>query len=447
MKHVLLLLVLAAAAIHTSAQTTITIMEDVIFHDGYAALVTSPPPPANVLMHRNDLAARKLTTAELESIGTSLQMNVTLGALCDNYDRIGNVNMALVPKGQTTYHPDSVQRIELGRFITPFFNKNIQPDTIPYTFNIDNVALLLKEESITSAYDIWIELSVFGVPYAANTQVAGCAGRNDVFKGKLEFVTEGDTSPETTNLLIPIFINQSLNNYQANATDNLGQTVKTILFSVPEKLNDASFFLITSNHGANSGGEEYNRRKHNIYLDNNLILSYTPGRTTCEPFRVYNTQANGIYGQTPKTPEQWQAFSNWCPGDVIDIRKINVGKVQAGTHSFQISVPSAQFVGQQGNIPVSLYLHGKTSGWLATGISEVKEESIIVYPNPSKSSFTVELENTNASITISDIHGRTLIYQDKVQFINHFDLDKNGVYFIHVKTNNSTITKKLIVNK
>jgi hypothetical protein len=183
MKHVLLLLVLAAAAIHTSAQTTITIMEDVIFHDGYAALVTSPPPPANVLMHRNDLAARKLTTAELESIGTSLQMNVTLGALCDNYDRIGNVNMALVPKGQTTYHPDSVQRIELGRFITPFFNKNIQPDTIPYTFNIDNVALLLKEESITSAYDIWIELSVFGVPYAANTQVAGCAGRNDVFKG------------------------------------------------------------------------------------------------------------------------------------------------------------------------------------------------------------------------------------------------------------------------
>lgn len=447
MKQLLLLLVLAVGAIQSSAQTKITIMEEVIFYDGYASIVTSPPPPAGILMHSNALYARMLTTSELESIGTSLQMNVTLGALCDNYDRIGKVNMALVPKGETTYIPDSVQRIELGRFITPFFNKNIQPDTIPYNFNIDNVALLLKEESITTMYDIWIELAVFGVPYAANTQVAGCAGRNDVFKGKLEFVTDGDTSPENTNQLIPIFFNQSLNNYQANATDDLGETKKTILFSVPEKLNDASFFLITSNHGANTGGEEYNRREHNIYLDNNLILSYTPGRTTCEPFRVYNTQANGIYGQTPKTPAQWQAFSNWCPGDVIDIRKINLGRVQAGTHAFQIDVPSAQFVGQQGNIPVSLYLHGKTSGWLATGVEEAKQESFIVYPNPSESSFTVELENTSATITISDIHGRTLIQQDKVQFINQFEIEKNGVYFITVKTDKSTITKKLIVNK
>jgi hypothetical protein len=447
MKQILLFLVLAFGAIHSSAQTTITVMEDVIFYDGYASIVTSPPPPANVLMHRNDLFARKLTTTELASIGTSLQMNVTLGALCDNYDRIGNVNMALVPKGETTYHPDSVQRIELGRFITPFFNKNIQPDTVPYTFNIDNVALLLKQESITSEYDIWIELSVFGVPYAANTQVAGCSGRNDVFKGKLEFVTDGDTSPENANLLIPIFFKQSLNNYQPNATDDLGETKKTILFTVPEKLNDASFFLITSNHGANSGGEEYNRRQHNVYLDNNLILNYIPGRTTCEPFRIYNTQGNGIYGQTPKTPAEWQAFSNWCPGDVIDIRKINLGKVQAGTHAFQIDVPSAQFVGQQGNIPVSLYLHGKTEGWLATGISEPKQESIIVYPNPSEGSFTVELENVNSTITISDIHGRTLVYQEKVQFINQFNIDENGVYFINVKTNDSTVTKKFIVNK
>lgn len=72
------------------------------------------PPPQGVLQHRNDLFARKLSSAELSSIGTTLQMNVLIKALCDNYDRIGNVNMALVPVGSTTYNPDSVDRIELG---------------------------------------------------------------------------------------------------------------------------------------------------------------------------------------------------------------------------------------------------------------------------------------------------------------------------------------------
>ena len=35
----------------------------------------------------------------------------------------------------------------------------------------------------------------------------------------------------------------------------------------PSKLNDAKLYVITSNHGANSGGEEYNRRNHYIYFE------------------------------------------------------------------------------------------------------------------------------------------------------------------------------------
>ncbi len=57
------------------------------------------------------------------------------------------------------------------------------PDTVPYTYRIDNVARLLKETSITAAYDIWAELEPFGVPYAANAEITGCEGRNDVFFG------------------------------------------------------------------------------------------------------------------------------------------------------------------------------------------------------------------------------------------------------------------------
>lgn len=372
-----------SAVLPAAAQTTIHVFDSVLYFDGYAATVSSPAPPAGVIRHRNDLYARKLTTAELQSIGTSLHMKVTINAACDNYDRIGNVNMALVPKGAATYKPDSVQRIELGRYITPFMNKNIQPTAVPYNYDINNVAFLLKETSITTNYDIWIELELFGVPYAANTQVAGCSGRNDVFYGSLEFTTSGSVAAQSNNMLLPLAFKKDFNNYQAAATDTIGQTTKTINFNVPSSLTDAAFFLITSNHGANSGGEEYNRRNHYAYFDNVLKLTYKPGRTSCEPFRQYNTQGNGIYGSATKTDAQWQSFSNWCPGDVISIRRIDLGPVSAGNHSFRINVPDAVFNGGQGNFPLSLYFQGKTSGSLAAGSISMADYGLKVYPNPA----------------------------------------------------------------
>ena len=92
------------------------------------------------------------------------------------------------------------------------------------------------------------------------------------------------------------------------------------------------------------------------------MLTYKPGRESCEPFRQYNTQANGIYGFVPKSDAAWQSFSNWCPGDVIDNRIIQLGAVKSGEHKIRISVPDARFADQQGDIPVSIYFHGVTEG-------------------------------------------------------------------------------------
>jgi len=361
MRKVVLFLCFTLFLGFSTAQTTITVMDSVVFYDGYAKLVVDTMLPKNILKHRNDLFARKLTAAELASIGTSLQMHVVFKALCDNYDRIASVNLALVPKGQKAYNPDSVQRIELGRFITPFMSKNIQPDTVSYAFNIDNIAELFKDKKLTKTYDFWMELYVFGVPYAAQKEVAGCSDRNDVFCGKLELTTNKSAPSQQMNLLLPLFFNHGLNNYEAGATDTIGLTTKQITFDVPQNLKDAAFYLITSNHGSNQGGEEYIRREHLVYVDGMLRLTYIPGRVSCEPFRKYNTQRNGIYGKSPKSDAEWQSFSNWCPGDVIDTRRIDLGSVSAGKHTFLIKVPTAVFEGKQGVIPLSLYLQGKRS--------------------------------------------------------------------------------------
>lgn len=358
MKKSVALFLFAMLLIPATAQTSITVLDSVVFHDGYAKYVPDSTLEVGVQKLRNDLFSKKLTSKELALVGTSLQLRVVIKALCDNYDRLCSVNMALVPRGLATYHPDSVQHLELGRFITPFMSKNVLPDTVEYAFEIDNVASLMKDKSLTKTYDIWLELEVFGIPYAAQKQVAGCSERNDVFQGKLELITNEPAPKQQGNFLMPLCFKQAFNNYSKEGTDTIGLTTKQITFSLSRRLTNAAIYLITSNHGANEGGEEYIRREHLVYVDGVQKLTYKPGRLSCEPFRKNNTQRNGIYGKEPKSEEEWQSFSNWCPGDVIDIHRIELGAISAGRHTFLIQVPSAEFVGKQGNFPLSLYLQG-----------------------------------------------------------------------------------------
>ncbi|MGV9005044.1 peptide-N-glycosidase F-related protein [Flavobacterium sp.] len=426
----------------SQSQTLINVYDNVLFYDGYAGLVSAPTEP-NVVRLRNDLFTTKLTSDQLSQIGSTLRLDVLITAACDNYDRIGNVNLVLVPKNDATYNTSTALKIEMGRFITPFMNKNISPFSVPYTFTVDNVAKIMKDTAINSVYDFWVELEVFGVPYAANTQVAGCSGRNDVFYGTLDFVTNEQTTAIENNFLLPLNFKKDLNNYNVNATDVVGQTVRTINYSVPESINNASYYIITSNHGANAGGEEYNRRFHYIYHDTNLKLTYKPGELTCEPYRIYNTQGNGIYSPSPRTPGQWQSFSNWCPGAVIPIRTIALGTLAAGSHTFKIDVPTAVFANGEGYIPVSVYVQGENS---TLSINDVVTYSYDMYPNPTSNTINISGTDIINSYQIIDSLGRVLVSYTYNTSNLSIDLSSyaNGVYFLKMNFDKGTNTERII---
>lgn len=368
-----LLLAAAAGFTITASAETVELLHNVVFYDGYKTdEVVDAALEDGVVRHQNSLYATRIDPAIYPYIGDNLRLEATLHARCDNYDRMAKFHLAFVPKDAGSYSPGDVRRIEIARFITPFMNKNRKPKEVPYTWDIPNVAYIFHDPAITGKYDIWLEAYVFGVPYDAQKHILGCAQRNDVFSVDASFVFDKDgkgeyAEPGRQHLLTPVYTTKSelegnvnFNSYNEKACDRTGVCERTFTFSIEDDLDDAFITLINSNHGAGENGEEYVRRLHNIYVDGNLLLTYTPGGVSCEPYRQYNTQGNGIYGKEPT--DDWEEWNNWCPGQAVPIRYINLGALTKGEHSIKLQVPDAEFYNNDGDFRPSIYVQGLRKG-------------------------------------------------------------------------------------
>jgi len=393
-KKLFLLFFFLILLVNGEAEQRFRYYDHITFYDVYAGTVSeeTAPTPDGIYRINNSRVTTRLPWSDLEQMGDSLLLEVTIHALCDNYDRIGSVDLVLMPK-DTTFYSDcentkpsgshylgrlgdtdpNIRRIEVARYITPFMDKNKGVD-VPYHWNISFLAQLFHDVALRDSMNLWLELHLEGVPYAANTQIAGCSGRNDVFQGTLEIVSEGSyTATNTAVVCEPIVYERYLNTYQTGHSDENGTLVAHYQVHVEEPLSDAMFLMINSNHGANSGGEEYNRRLHYVWVNEWMAMVYRPGRDSCEPFRKYNTQSNGIYGSGAMSDASWQSFSNWCPGDIIDNRIIRLGNIDRGDYDFRLLVPDAIFNGNQGYFPFSLTFLGLKEGRFA-GIEEMCDE-------------------------------------------------------------------------
>lgn len=414
-----------------------------VYYDGYNGTVFDADKQDGILRHSNSLYAKRLTDENLDWFGLKTEMDVTIGALCDNYDRIGNITLAFVPKGSETYNPAEVQRIELARFITPFMDKNKWPAEAPYHFDASLMSLIFKDLDLRDKYDFWLEFELFGVPYAANTQITGCADRSDVFAGTLRFTCFDEPAPATRNeVLVPIVMKRNeaqgknFNNYSEQACDTLGVATKTWKFNVPEKVSDAAVTLIISNHGANSGGEEYNPRLHLVYVDGELFTSWQGGNY-CEPYRYLNTQRNGIYRVDIASEANWNKRANWCPGARIPIRTLNLGALEAGEHSIMIRVPDAVFQDGQGDFPVSMYMQGVRTGELPVGISALTTDDDTVKVRQNGDVYTLE-GATVSGYSIYDYNGRLLYGQNTSEPTASLVAFPSGVYIINFNLTDGT---------
>jgi len=320
--------------------TAIPLIKNVDFYDGYHKNIDVPVPQGLIKLD-NTTYLKKLTHKERALVGDSLWVKEIVKAGCDNYDRIGRIELIAVPKGKN-FDDEMAQKFELLRIMTPFNYKTRQPDNVPYSANISVFTGLIKNQSL----DIWVLVDIFGSTGVGQKETFGCGGSFLTYSASVSFITE-KSYQKNSRSLYPLLCYYSLNG--KDTAD--GHNAKSQSFTLQHDVKSATLYLISSGHGAGKGGEEYNWRQHVIYLDGKPIMKLDVNQN-CVPYEIYNTRINGIYSSGHIAEER----RTWCPGAPVPIRTIELGALKAGTHSIKLVIPDANLLSTESTYYISEYV-------------------------------------------------------------------------------------------
>jgi hypothetical protein len=127
----------------------------------------------------------------------------------------------------------------------------------------------------------------------------------------------------------------------------------TVDFVVPEGVENLTLRYITTGHGGWGGGDEFNQKLNEIFIDNKLVYSFIPWRTDCGTFRKYNpASGNSWNGLTSSDYSR----SGWCPGGITDPNYIPMGNLAPGKYTIKVAIPQGK---PEGN---------SFSAWCVSGI-------------------------------------------------------------------------------
>ncbi|WP_316817243.1 peptide-N-glycosidase F-related protein [Pedobacter nyackensis] len=323
----------------TEKMVSINVLKNVDFYDGYAEKVTHPVAKGVTRISNAEYLCQ-LSPAEIDKIGKTLKVKVTIKSGCDNYDRIGHVTLVVMPKGEK-FNLEKGEQFELLRIMTPFMYRTRQPDHIPYEAQIDQMVSTIKQ----AGKDIYLLTEVFGTTGAGQREVIGCDGSLLTFNVSVDLISD-----KVKDLSIQKGISL-LSYYSLDGKDKTaGKNSKQVNFELPGNTKTTVLYLISSGHGAAEGGEEYNWREHVVDLDGKEYTRLEMSQN-CAPYEMYNTQPNGIYfGDISKERR------SWCPGGPVPTRIINLGPLAKGNHTLKISIPEAEFEKTDSKYYVSAYL-------------------------------------------------------------------------------------------
>ena len=130
-----------------------------------------------------------------------------------------------------------------------------------------------------------------------------------------------------------------------NVMEMGGQTYATLFehekgleftFIAPEDMNNVKLRYVTTGHGGWGNGDEFVPKPNSIYLDGKLAFQFTPWRTDCGSYRLYNPVSGNFENGLSSSD---LSRSNWCPATVTNPIYIDLGHIKAGEHTIRIHIP------------------------------------------------------------------------------------------------------------
>ncbi|WP_437918310.1 PNGase F N-terminal domain-containing protein [Sphingobacterium sp. LRF_L2] len=219
--------------------------------------------------------------------------------------------------------------LELMRFFTPFgiahFNNRLTlkdktwQDSVIYRQDISEFLSLL------SGKEVYIGAYIGNYDKGGHTI-------------SLEMTFHKGLSKMNYTHIIPIF-------NSTNVMEMGGQTYATffsqqhgleVTFDLPKAATDVQLRYISTGHGGWENGDEFVPKENSIYIDNKLIFKFTPWRTDCGSYRLFNPVSGNFQNGLSSSD---LSRSNWCPGTVTTPNYINLGNLPEGKHTIRVHIP------------------------------------------------------------------------------------------------------------
>lgn len=276
----------------------------------------------------------------------------------DAYDRTGSI--FVIPQGrERTFfegmyqHPDSLPLlkgrdgeryqgvvatddylplVELVRFFTPFgvrhFNGAVSIDGLEW----ENEAYYKQEITELAPYlrgDVWVGA------FIGNYDAGGHKIWMDIkaYPGDEVWTLDGAFNQwslpliNTTNVL-----EMAGQNYgKMFATDSL-----TVEFDVPEGVENLRIRYLSTGHGGWGGGDEFNPKENQIFIDGERYIVHTPWRSDCGTFREMNPVSGNFWNGVSSSD---YSRSGWCPGTATQPVYFDLSFLTAGHHKLTIAIP------------------------------------------------------------------------------------------------------------
>ncbi len=106
-------------------------------------------------------------------------------------------------------------------------------------------------------------------------------------------------------------------------------------FTIEDTLRNPQLIFTSTGHGGWGGGDEFNPKLNQLFLNDKPLFSVIPWRTDCATYRLLNP-ASGNFGNGLSSSDL--SRSNWCPGTLTPPYIIKMDGLLPGNHNIKVVI-------------------------------------------------------------------------------------------------------------